>query len=231
MKPRRFDFLFVSDNRLLAEVTGAALIEQGAIDSFLHVRKGNEISQLRTLRETPDVLVLDEQSHADVEDLYLRIRRIKEEFPQLPLVVIGECVSGERVAGCIVSGASTFVLASDSLAELVATLESLKNGKPRCSNLVIEAVLCRIRELSQAKSLEACSDANTLTQREIEVLSLVEKGMLNKEIARRLGIAVSTVKNHLHAIFEKFEVTERREAVRRGIASGILNCQPQDAVA
>ncbi len=231
MKPARFDLVFVSDNRLFAEVAGAALAEQGVIDSYVHVRNGQENKQLQEMRELPMVLMLDESSHKEKQDLYLAIQRLKAEFPRLSVVVIGGSGSGERVASCIVSGANTFVLATDTLGELVATINSLKEGNTRCSALVIEAVLRRIRELSAAKQHEAGNEVNRLTHREIEILILVETGMFNKEIARKLGIAVSTVKNHLHAIFEKFDVTERREAVRRGIAVGVLNCQPKDAVA
>lgn len=231
MKPASFDLVFVSDNRLFAETTGAALAEQGVIDSYLHLRRGLEIKQLQEMRELPMVLMLDEGSHVEKQDLYFAIQRLKAEFPRLSVVVIGCGGSGERVASCIVSGASTFVLASDTLGELVATINSLKQGDTRCSALVIEAILRRIRELSATKQREAGTDENTLTHREIEVLKLVEKGMFNKEIARKLGIAVSTVKNHLHAIFKKCDVTERREAVRRGIAVGVLDCEKKDAVA
>jgi len=66
---------------------------------------------------------------------------------------------------------------------------------------------------------------------EIEILKLVGHGMFNKEIANKLGIAVSTVKNHLHAIFEKLQVTRRRQAVLQGLALGVLTCEPKQEVA
>jgi LuxR family maltose regulon positive regulatory protein len=69
-----------------------------------------------------------------------------------------------------------------------------------------------------------------LSDREIEVLQLVEEGLLNKEIASRLGIALSTVKNHIHSAFEKLQVETRRQAVRQAIALGVLQCRSAHAM-
>lgn len=231
MRSTSCDFAFVSDNRLLSEAIGSALVDAGVVKSFLHIRAGHEIHDLQAMLHAPALIVLDERSYPENASLYARIQRLAEEFTASRIVVIGEGDCTERVTGCVVSGASTFVLASDSLSDLAITINALKAGHCRCNAFVIEAILHKVRELSAAKHVEAGVEESTLTQREIEVLVLVEQGIPNKEIASRLGIAVSTVKNHLHAIFEKFDVTERRQAVRRGIAMGLLTCQARDAVA
>ena len=53
-----------------------------------------------------------------------------------------------------------------------------------------------------------------LSKREMEVLTLIKSGHSNKEIVRELGIAISTVKNHIHNIFEKLGVRSRQEAIQ-----------------
>ena len=58
----------------------------------------------------------------------------------------------------------------------------------------------------------AASPASELTLRERQILSLVEQGLTNKEIARQLGIELATVKNHVHSILEKLDVRRRGEA-------------------
>ncbi|HBY99417.1 MAG TPA: hypothetical protein DEP84_36680 [Chloroflexi bacterium] len=55
-----------------------------------------------------------------------------------------------------------------------------------------------------------------LTERELEVLGLIAKGLTNREIAERLVIALGTVKRHSHSIFSKLNVSNRTEAVARG---------------
>jgi DNA-binding NarL/FixJ family response regulator len=54
-----------------------------------------------------------------------------------------------------------------------------------------------------------------LTSRQLEIMALIEEGLTNKEIARRLCIELPTVKNHLHAIFARLDVSRRAEAVTR----------------
>lgn len=226
-----YDLIFVSDNRLLAEAMGTALIAEGAISSYLHLRNGRGTKCAESVRENPAVIALDATAQTNCEELYSRIRRFAQELPTSRIVVIGDDRSADCLTGCIESGASAVVPICDSLSDLTATISALRDGHTRCSAAVIQAVLQRIRELSAAKLDEAGSDGPMLTEREVDILKLVEQGLLNKEIARRLGIAVSTVKNHLHAIFEKLGISGRRQAVRQGIALGILHCEREQFVA
>ena len=63
---------------------------------------------------------------------------------------------------------------------------------------------------------------HALTSREMEVLQLLVRGLINKEIATVLGTSVSTVKNQLNAIFAKLEVTDRTEAATTAVQRGIV---------
>jgi DNA-binding NarL/FixJ family response regulator len=62
----------------------------------------------------------------------------------------------------------------------------------------------------------------TLTRREQEVLALLADGLVNKQIAARLGISTNTVKTHLELLFEKIGVSSRAEAVATGVRRGLL---------
>ena len=66
------------------------------------------------------------------------------------------------------------------------------------------------------------SGAMTLTPRENEILALLADGLVNKQIAARLGISTNTVKTHLELLFEKLGVTTRAEAVATGVRRGLL---------
>lgn len=61
-----------------------------------------------------------------------------------------------------------------------------------------------------------------LTRREVEILAAVGEGLSNKEVARRLGISVHTVKFHLEAIFDKLAAGSRAEAVAKGLRRGVI---------
>ena len=62
----------------------------------------------------------------------------------------------------------------------------------------------------------------TLSNREREILALLADGLVNKQIAARLGISTNTVKTHLELLFDKLDVTTRAEAVATGVKRGLL---------
>jgi len=78
------------------------------------------------------------------------------------------------------------------------------------------------RSQQTAHAAEASPPMASLTQRERQILSLLEDGLGNKQIAARLGISPSTVKTHLELLFEKLDVTSRAEAVAVSVRRGLL---------
>jgi DNA-binding NarL/FixJ family response regulator len=72
-------------------------------------------------------------------------------------------------------------------------------------------LLRRITELSGAGAFTVVG-SQQLTSRELQIVRLVEHGLSNKEIAAHLSVSVSTVKNHMHNIFEKLQIQRRTEA-------------------
>jgi DNA-binding NarL/FixJ family response regulator len=74
----------------------------------------------------------------------------------------------------------------------------------------------RIATLALERSPQSIE--SRLTARELEILDLIDQGLSNKEIARRLTIELSTVKNHVHNILEKLNVSRRSEAAARARA-------------
>ena len=111
------------------------------------------------------------------------------------------------------AGAAGYLLRSDPLVELVAVIGSVARGETRCSPRVAAALLRRVATLSHERRHQA--EPTRLTAREREVLQLVDDGLSNKQIARRLSIELRTVKNHVHHILEKFQVHRRAEAAAR----------------
>jgi DNA-binding NarL/FixJ family response regulator len=128
-----------------------------------------------------------------------------------------------EVLGWVARGASGFVTAEDSLEELFATLESVGRGEGRCSPRMIGALLRSVAALSAERDAAAdLAPAEPLTARELEIGGLVEAGLSNKEIARRLSIQLPTVKNHVHNLLRKLHVGRRSEAGARLRALGLV---------
>jgi DNA-binding NarL/FixJ family response regulator len=135
--------------------------------------------------------------------------------------VIAYAVSGadNEVLACAAAGISGYLLRTEPYRELVKAVLAAVRGDIRCPPSVA-AVLMR-RMGPQGAPPDVSSGAGRLTAREREILALIDDGMSNKEIARRLSIEVRTVKNHVHNLLEKLQVH------RRGEAAALLRIQPR----
>jgi DNA-binding NarL/FixJ family response regulator len=104
--------------------------------------------------------------------------------------------------------------------EIVGVADSSANVPPD-TELVLVA---RAAAPAQRRSTRVGNDAGTatLSRREQEILALLADGLVNKQIAARLGISTNTVKTHLELLFEKLGVATRAEAVATGVRRGLL---------
>jgi DNA-binding NarL/FixJ family response regulator len=110
------------------------------------------------------------------------------------------------------AGAPAGVLAPDATAEqLDAALRAVFAG-----------LLVRSTATPEIRGFAPAEDMPLLTPREREILGLIGEGLSNKEMARRLGISVHTVKFHLEALFTKLDATSRAEAVTKGLRGGVI---------
>jgi DNA-binding NarL/FixJ family response regulator len=107
-----------------------------------------------------------------------------------------------------------------STAELQAAVVSAAQGLVVLSLPVAERLLSAT---SAPATLETAESQDTLTSRELEVLSLLSEGLPNKLIARRLGISEHTVKFHVSAIYTKLGAASRTEAVNKGARLGLIS--------
>ena len=97
--------------------------------------------------------------------------------------------------------------------ELYRALVDAVAGRMHCAPHIAAAMFGRLaRLLHQPEPQEPMPD---LSPRETEILALVEQGRSNKEIARQLAISVATVKNHMHNILQKLQVSRRGQAAAR----------------
>ncbi len=161
----------------------------------------------------PDVVLVD-LALADSVDTIRAIAGLKA-------VRIAALVSPDterRLIECAEAGVSNFVTREDSIAELVSTIRSAACGECRISPATAAAVVRNLAGLAAERSMTPAEER--LTQREVEVMRLIERGLSNKQIARELSVALPTVKQHVHHILEKLQVSRRGEAVARIRARG-----------
>ena len=138
------------------------------------------------------------------------IRQVKQKTPRTQFMMFTVYENDEKVFEALKAGASGYLLKNTGLVQLIESLKELYNGgSPMSSNIARKLVTLFRSEQKEATTLEI------LSNRENEILQLLSKGLLYKEIADQLSISVSTVRQHIHHIYEKLHVQNRTEAINK----------------
>jgi two-component system, NarL family, nitrate/nitrite response regulator NarL len=189
-RDRRLRVAFVAESRLFTEALARAVARFGLVV----VDRAAE----------PDVVLVDVSSPGGMSAL----RQLASADPETPLLAVGVRDADRDVLPCIEAGAVGYVLRDASLGDLADAAERAVRDEPLASPQVIATLMRRVAVLSEDGRRDTIG---ALTSRELEVVELIEQGLSNKEIATRLSIAVTTVKNHVHSILEKLKVHRRGE--------------------
>ena len=154
----------------------------------------------------PDVVLLDVAG----EDRVAAITALVHAIPGVKVIACAVPETEEAVIPCAEAGVAACLPRETPLTELGATIERVASGESIASPRVAAMLLRRVATLAAHSSPE-----ERLTVREGEILGLIDDGLSNKQIALRLSIELSTVKNHVHNILEKLQVERRYEAAAR----------------
>lgn len=138
------------------------------------------------------------------------IRLIKDKSPGTQFMMFTVYENDEKVFEALKAGASGYLLKNTGLVQLIESLKELHNGgSPMSANIARKLVTLFRTGQKEPANLEI------LSNRENEILQLLSKGLLYKEIADQLAISVSTVRQHIHHIYEKLHVQNRTEAINK----------------
>lgn len=216
--PLESHVLIVGGSHTLAELLGDALaVSQIGVADHVPVR-----AACGAIRESSIDAVIIDASAQQAHDCVCLIRR---RVDRMPLVVMNVAPSAAEIMTWFDEGVIGVATEATSREELIAIIRSAMCGQRRCASDATPYLVDRIKAVVQADSSPHRTHARLsgLTEREFEVLCLVARGCANKEIATRLGLEVSTVKNHLHHIFRKVGVEHRRQAARYVDAAGLAS--------
>jgi DNA-binding NarL/FixJ family response regulator len=165
---------------------------------------------LAHLRVEPVDLVLFDLQLAGMPGA-ANLRRLRQAFPDQKIVVLADSDERATILECLAAGANGYILKSTTMNQLVRAVETILSG-----GVFAPAALTGA---PPAASTVAVSDVSPLlthlTDRQIEVFRLLSEGCATKTIARRLGLAVGTVKVHLAAIYRVLGAHNRVEAIAR----------------
>jgi len=203
--------LLVHEIPLISDILRCALDDQADID--IAGQTTTLLEALEAIHETDVDVVLVDARLSDQGSTRL-IYELNEFRPDVKIVVIGLVESKEAVLHFLEAGADGYVAKDSTLAELNAAIRLAYQNQAVVPPRIATALMERLSEYARIFSgLErGVINSAGLTPREMEVLELLGQNMTNTDIAGELYIEVGTVKNHVHSILNKLNVTSRGEA-------------------
>jgi DNA-binding NarL/FixJ family response regulator len=196
----------VEDNYEYAKST-AQLLELSPDISIAGVWQ-DAASAMRDIPQlSPDVVLMDVQL-PDISGIEC-IRRISAISPDIQFLVLSNCDDDDNVFEALKAGASGYLLKGED-DDLIRNIRELRAGGAPVSQAVARKL---VRYFNRRPA--ACPETLLLTKREQEIVTLLAEGMMYKEVAMRLGIAMETTKKHIRNIYEKLDAQNRTEAVNK----------------
>jgi len=143
------------------------------------------------------------------------IKKAKEEMPSLEIMAHTVFEDRERVFSAIKAGASGYILKGSSPREIIESIHALYKGGAPMSPKIARKVIHEFQD-------EVVGEQFLLTQREKEIVKLVEDGLTYKEIGEKLSISTHTVHTHIKNIYEKLQAKDRNDAIIKARKKGII---------
>jgi DNA-binding NarL/FixJ family response regulator len=207
--PDRIRVLVADDHPVVR--TGLAAVIAQEPDLLLVAQAENGERAVALFREhQPDVVLMD--LRMPLMDGVEAIRRVVEEFPAARILALTTYEGDADIRRALDAGARGYLLKDMLLTDVITAIRTVRRGE----RVIPAAVAVRLAEFPERSDL---------TEREIEVLQLVARGLSNKEAARAIGRMDETVKIHLKNIFAKLGVADRTEAVTVALARGLIHLE------
>jgi NarL family two-component system response regulator LiaR len=207
--------LIVDDHAVVRQGLRTFLELQADIEVIGEASDGLE-AVAQAQRFLPDVVLMD--LVMPQMDGIEATRQIRALSPSTKVVVLTSFAEDQKVFPSIKAGAFGYLLKNVTPADLIKAIRATHEGEPQLNAEIARKLM---QEFSTRTS-EPVSDE--LTQREMEVLHLVSRGLSNREIARELVLSEKTVKTHVSNILSKLHLADRTQAaiyaLKEGLGSG-----------
>ena len=167
-------------------------------------------------RETPDVVLMDVRM--PVMDGLEATRQITEQVDGTKVIVLTTFDLDDYVYGSLRNGASGFLLKDAGGDQLVEAIRIVASGDALIAPSVTKRLISEFADRPESTEI---SGLDELTEREVEVLSLIAKGLSNAEIGEELFVSETTVKTHVSHILSKLQLRDRVQAVVAAYESGL----------
>ncbi|WP_240771170.1 response regulator transcription factor [Nocardioides sp. GY 10113] len=169
----------------------------------------------------PDVVLLDVRMPK--QSGIASCLRIKEAVPTTKIIMLTVSDEEADLYEAVKSGASGYLLKDSSIEEVAQGIRVVADGQSLISPSMASKLISEFKNMSSPERTQG--PALKLTERELEVLRLVAKGLSNREVAHRLAISENTVKNHVRNMLEKLQLHSRMEAVMYAVREKLVEIE------
>jgi DNA-binding NarL/FixJ family response regulator len=200
-------------------------VVRAGIRQFLEISE--EIQVLAEAGSGAEALALIEQHQPDVAVLDIQMpegsgievtRQVRARQPQVGVLILTAYEDDPYVIAVLKAGANGYVLKTASPGEIIQAVKDVYAGKSALDPTIMTRMLEHMLGTKTAQG----EIVEELSERELQVLTLVGRGYTNKAIGVQLGISDRTVQGHLARIFNKLQASSRTEAVMRAVSLGWL---------
>jgi DNA-binding NarL/FixJ family response regulator len=212
--------LIVDDHALFRRGLQMVLEGESDIDVVGEANDGHEAVE-KAEQTTPDVVLMDVRMprRSGIE----ATRAIKDTQPLTRILMLTISDEEADLYEAIKAGASGYLLKEISIEEVSGAVRAVHQGQSLISPSMASKLLTEFASMVKRRDERAQVPGPRLTDRELEVLKLVAKGMNNRDIGQELFISENTVKNHVRNILEKLHLHSRMEAVVYAVREKLLD--------
>ncbi|MFZ5808872.1 MAG: response regulator [Chloroflexota bacterium] len=212
--------LIVDDHPIVRKGLRALIASEPDLHLIGEAANGMEAVEM-ALRILPDIILMDlVMSPVDGVEA---IARIKASQPGARILVLTTFADDDKVFPAIKAGASGYVLKDIPPEELLQAIRDVAMGQSFLHPTIAARLM---REINQTSSPP--DDSDPLTERELEVLRWIARGLSNQEIALELNVSERTVTTHISNILDKLHLANRTQATLYALRKGIASLYEKD---
>lgn len=209
--------VLIADDQSMVR-SGLRLILEAESDITVSAEAGDGEEAVRVARrEKPDVILMDVRM-PNLDGLEAT-RQITDLDPETKVIVLTTFDLDDYVYGALRAGASGFLLKDAGADQLVDAIRVVASGEALIAPSVTKRLISEFASRPEAAKVEGLDE---LTERELEVLAQVARGLSNAEIADELYVSETTVKTHVSHILTKLHLRDRVQAVVIAYESGLV---------
>ncbi|WP_442754109.1 response regulator [Methylocystis sp. JAN1] len=212
--------MIAEDQSVIRKALSTLLALEADIDVVATAADGEQAVSA-ALAYAPDIILMDLKMPR--MDGIAATRAILAKAPRTRIIMLTTFDTDELVFEAISAGAQGYLLKDAEESEILAAIRGVTRGEPRLSPAIAAKIIAEFRRVRTASKPAAPTNSEAeepLTEREKDVLAHVAAGKGNREIAREMGLAEGTVKNHVSTILAKLHLRSRTELAIRALSQG-----------